>query len=171
MEILNVSPAYHDDRAFTPVNLRLAWSPADKTNHGAPGGRLVVGTLLRVGLYRATGAGTWEALAGAYLYGGIDGGGTDLYAKPEDPNATYFVELVQGWCPLVAHGVWWPKVERWNGAAWVVVPGTNTYGASGFPERPITVIPRALHEETIRTRQGFPQSRFLAGPTILKQEA
>ena len=64
MEILNVSPAYHDDRAFTPVNLRLAWSPADKTNHGAPGGRLVVGTLLRVGLYRATGAGTWEALAG-----------------------------------------------------------------------------------------------------------
>ena len=174
MEILNLTPSYLDDRAFAPMRLRLAWTDTpvtgEKTNHGLPGGRLVVGTQLRIGLYRATGPGTWEPAPGAYAYGGVEGQGALVYAQPEDPTMTYFVELLTAWVPLVDHGVWWPKLQRWDGAAWVTVVGTNTYGADGFPATPIVVQPRAYHEETSRVRQGFPVSRFLTGPRAIKQE-
>ena len=171
MEILNVSPQYLDDRAFTPMSFRLAWTAGEKALHGEPGGRLSVATQFRVALYRATGVGAWAASPEGYAYSGVDGQGAVIYANPTDPTAKYFVELLSAWMPFIDHGVWWPKLEKWDGAAWVTLVGTNTYGADGFPETPLVVLQRTYNEETSRVRQGFPDRRYLAGPRTIKQES
>lgn len=170
--LLNLRPDYLDDHGGRQVSLRVQWSTVERANHGSPGGRLPQGTRWRVGLYVATAPGVWEVSPRGFLYSGVAGQAGVLYSAPQDLAASDPLEYIQGWSPLLATGVYWPKVQYWTGAAWATLAGTNpVYGASGFPDDPVVLLARPRLAEVYRVRQGFPTPPYKVGARYLEQEA
>ena len=171
--LLNLHPDYLDDCGGVPVSLRVYWSTAERANHGTPGGRLPNSTQFRLGLFRMTAPGVWEVSPRGYVYSGIAAQGHTLYATPANLSFKNPLEYLHGWAPLLAVGVYWPKVEYYDvgTSTWTVLAGSNPiYGASGFPDDPAVILERMRHEEVYRVRQGFPASVYPTGPQRLELE-
>jgi hypothetical protein len=126
------------DHGMVPVTLRVTTPP------------WVLGQKVRVGMLRSDHAGGWVSPPECYLYSGVAGQSTDLYPSPDDSTMPYYLELLRGWPALLAPDEYMPRVEYWNGGAWVLATVT------GYADKHIHVMPRSRYEEIYRIRQGFP---------------
>lgn len=139
-----------------PLALLVTWGMGDTP--------WTLRTPVRVALLRLETISTYSLVA--YGLSGVPGqvdpatGIGRVYPFPESAMHPLYLRVVRCYTPRLAEGVYYARVEQWDGANWVQV---------GQPE-PFRVQVRLRHQQVYDLRRGFPAPPYQPGPQTIERD-